>query len=289
MIHAVTIDKLLQQQRALQSDLVDYTLADLRYLLAECCHLTVTKLLMEPHTELTQAQYQIYQKALQRLQSGEPLAYILGKQGFWAFELQVSPATLIPRADTEILVQTVLDTVEPHACQLVADLGTGSGAIACALAYERQHWYCIGTELQHDALKVAQSNAQRYNLSNIHWVQTSWLDAFDDEKFDVIVSNPPYIDPKDPAVDANVDRYEPHEALYAQNHGLAAIQQIIHQAMTRLQPRGWLFFEHGYQQGQAVQQALLYNGFDNIVNRQDHQGYWRVTGAQKFSESLNHV
>ena len=214
----------------------------------------------------------------QRRAQGEPLAYILGHQPFYDLDLHVTPATLIPRADTEILVDAALARLPEHTPCTVIDLGTGSGAIALTLAKHRPHARVIATDMSLAALHVAQDNARRHHLGNCHFLQSDWLAALAAHSADLIVSNPPYIAARDPHLSALT--YEPQSALIAKEQGLADIRRILADAPRVLKTGGWLLFEHGYDQRDAIA-ALIGAHWQQHDFLKDYGGNWRVCLCQK--------
>ena len=236
-----------------------------------------------PQHALSESHALRYQQALLRLAAGEPLAYIVGEQAFWTLLLAVTPDTLIPRPDTERLVEVALHTVSaclmPNQPYHILDLGTGSGAIALSLAKECPRAQVVATDYSPQALAVAQFNAFKNSLSNCGFKQGSWFDALDNhQRFDLIVSNPPYIDPADPHLPALM--HEPITALTAPENGLADLRHIVQGAAQHLQPQGWLLLEHGYDQGQAVRDLCVTAGFVAVQTLQDYGGNDRVTVGQ---------
>lgn len=227
------------------------------------------------------AEIERFDGLLERREQGEPVAYLLGHQAFWTLDLEVSPCTLIPRADTERLVEVALSVFEAKKAHRVLDLGTGTGAIALALAAEWPNSRLVGVDLIDDAVALAQRNASRSQLNNAMFVQSRWFDALDtNQLFDLIVSNPPYIDPCDEHLSQGDVRFEPKTALIADNHGMADIEHIIQQAPNYMMPNAYLMFEHGYDQALAVQQRLREAGFVSIESFQDLGGNERVTIGQ---------
>lgn len=219
---------------------------------------------------------QAYDGYLQRRREGEPVAYILGQQGFWKIDLEVAPHTLIPRPDTELLVETALE-LQPALPARVLDLGTGTGAIALALASERPAWQVTAVDRVPEAAALAERNRQRLGLANVRIQVSHWLEGLADERFDLIVSNPPYIAASDPhLVDGDV-RFEPSSALVAGVDGLDDLRVIAAQAPSHLTPGGWLLLEHGYDQADAVQALLRENGFVQVSSRIDLGGHQRIT------------
>ena len=216
--------------------------------------------------------------ALQRRAAGEPLAYITGRWWFWDLELEVAPCTLIPRPDTELLVEQALALSLPLDAK-VLDLGTGTGAIALTLASQRPHWQVTAVDFSPDAVALAERNRSRLRLVNASVLQSDWYQAVAGIRFDLIISNPPYIDVADPHLQQGDVRHEPLSALVAADDGLADIRLICAQAPVHLEAGGWLWLEHGHQQHEAVQQILTDAGFNAVQSRRDYGGNWRISGG----------
>ncbi|MDF1655461.1 MAG: peptide chain release factor N(5)-glutamine methyltransferase [Coxiellaceae bacterium] len=212
---------------------------------------------------------------LRRRQKGEPVAYIVGHKEFWSLPFTVSPDVLIPRPETECLVEWLITEYQhPIKC---ADLGTGSGAIACALAHERPDWHIDATDLSQAALEIAEHNAEALGMSQVNFYKGDWCDALPSNDYDVIVSNPPYIADSDSALEPAVRHYEPLSALIANDSGLSDIKNIAKQAKAYLKPQGVIVLEHGYQQAEAVAEVLRQAGFEQVINHQDFSDLPRFT------------
>ena len=227
---------------------------------------------------LNEAELNHLNTALQRRATGEPLAYITGRWWFWDLELEVAPCTLIPRPDTELLVEQALALSLPSDAK-VLDLGTGTGAIALTLASQRPQWHLTAVDFSADAVALAERNRSRLQLGNACVLQSDWYQAVAGKCFDLIISNPPYIDAADPHLQQGDVRYEPLSALVAADDGLSDIRLICAQAPLHLRPGGWLWLEHGHQQHEAVQQILQQAGFTTIQSRRDYGGNWRISGG----------
>ena len=222
-----------------------------------------------------------FAELIQRRQHGEPIAYLTGTRGFWTLELHVTPATLIPRPETERLVELALERLPMRAALRVADLGTGSGAIALAIAKERPQAQLVATDASESALQVAGANAARNGIANIEFRQGDWLAPLAGERFDLIASNPPYIAEADPHLDRGDLRFEPASALSSGADGLDAIRRITRDAPAHLHPGGWLLLEHGWEQGEAVRALLQAAGFIDVVTEQDLEARDRISLGRK--------
>ena len=218
---------------------------------------------------------------LARRQAGEPVAYLTGTQGFWTLDLEVSPATLIPRPETELLVELALARILVDAASRIADLGTGSGAIALAIAKERLQATVIATDASTAALEVARRNATRNGIANIVFREGDWFAPLAGETFHLIASNPPYIAEGDPHLDRGDLRFEPPTALSSGEDGLDAIRSIVRDAPARLAPGGWLLLEHGWDQGALVRALLEAAGFIDVETAHDLEGRDRISLGRK--------
>lgn len=232
-----------------------------------------------PEREPTAEQCSAFAALLARRRAGEPVAYLLGRQGFWSLELEVAPHTLIPRPDTELLVELALQ-IGPQGPARLLDLGTGSGAIALALAGERAHWQLLGVDRIPQALQLAERNRLRLGLGNVRFLESHWFSALEGERFALIVSNPPYIAADDRHLSEGDLRFEPLSALVAGPEGLDDLRQIVQAAPRHLQAEGWLLLEHGFDQGASVRALLAERGFAQVHSRRDLGGHERVTLGQ---------
>lgn len=267
------------QQQAAQAlaAVSDNALHEARLMLCRVLNCSNSYLFTYPERLLPQSECDSLAAILQRRLQGEPLAYIFGSWHFFGLELAVAPCTLIPRPDTEILVEQALSLPLAAGSQ-VLDLGTGTGAIALALAANRPDWQLTAVDLQAEAVALAQLNATKLQLRNLQIRQSSWFSAVENQQFSLIVSNPPYIEPEDPHLQALA--FEPLTALVAADNGLADLQQIIREAPAYLLPGGWLWLEHGYNQADVVRALLSANGFSQISSVKDYGNQWRISGGQ---------
>ncbi|MFA6179762.1 MAG: peptide chain release factor N(5)-glutamine methyltransferase [Candidatus Methylopumilus sp.] len=221
-----------------------------------------------------------FKALLARRINGEPVAYLLGHREFYGLDLKVSPATLIPRPDTETLVEAALAKIPSDTNYKILDLGTGTGAIALAIARHRPKSMVTAVDASDATLDIAKENAQNLKIANVRFVLSDWLTALHDEKFDVIASNPPYIEQDDVHLSQGDLRFEPLSALASGMDGLDDIRRIIQSAPPHLNPQGWLMLEHGYNQAEAVAKLMTAHGLREVQHRHDLAGIARVTIAQ---------
>ena len=225
--------------------------------------------------------HQQFEALIQRRISGEPIAHILGEREFYGLAFKVTPDTLIPRPDTETLVEAALAKISPSETTRILDLGTGSGAIALAIAKHRPNANVIAVDASQAALSVAQENAKALNIHNVQFLLSDWFSTLTNQHFDVIVSNPPYIEQDDGHLKQGDLRFEPISALASGEDGLDDIRQIILDAFAHLKPKGWLMFEHGYNQAKSVSVLLASAHFSSIETLKDLGSNDRVTFGQK--------
>ena len=256
---------------------------DAEVLLLACIDKTRTYLFTWPEKRLTDEQQRRFFEMVERRKLGEPVAHIVGFREFWSLPLEVNAQTLIPRPDTETLVEQVLALEIDRDISLL-DLGTGTGAIALAISSEYPNWHVTGCDRIPAAIELAERNRQRLNTDNqfdkVQFIQSNWFSALKDQKFDVIVSNPPYIEPNDPHLNQGDVCFEPLSALVAQDDGMADLKHIIAQAKSHLNENGTLLLEHGYNQSKLVSDFLSKMAYKGIKTFTDLSGNDRITVAQ---------
>lgn len=268
------IDQLLAQAAQIDSPTARL---DAELLLAFVLQKPRSYLYTWPDKTLSEAQIASYQALLERRKSGEPVAYLLGRQGFWSLDLQVAAHTLIPRADTELLVEAALQLADQDAALKVLDLGTGTGALALALASERRQWVLTGVDRIESAVALARRNQQHLQLPNVEFLHSHWFSALTGQRYDLIISNPPYIADNDPHLQQGDLRFEPLSALVSGPDGLDDLRLIIAQAPAYLAGNGWLLLEHGFDQAGAVRELLAQAGFVELSSQRDLSGHERIS------------
>ncbi len=252
---------------------------DAELLLSHLTGLGRTSFRAWPEREVPAEQAEAFFKLVALRASGQPVAYLLGEQEFWSLPLKVSSSTLIPRPDTECVVEAALSLDLPAHAK-VLDLGTGTGAIALALASEQRGWQIMASDRIEEAVALARDNSQRLGLP-ITVVQSHWFDQIPAGTFDLLISNPPYIPASDRHLSEGDVRFEPESALVAGEDGLDDIRLLVTQGLNWLNPNGWMLLEHGYDQGDAVRDLFAKAGWRNIETRQDYGGNDRMTLARK--------
>jgi len=252
---------------------------EVQCLLQAVLHVDRAYLLTHPEQSLNEGQLSRYSALLERRLRGEPIAYLLGSREFYGLNLKVTPATLIPRPETELLVEFALQRIPQNNEFQVLDLGTGSGAIALSIAHFRPNAEVVAVDASNDALDVARENAVRLAIANAHFLLSDWFSALNGKRFDLIVANPPYIASGDTHLSQGDLRFEPNAALISGEDGLYDIRHIISQAKAYLNPGGWLFFEHGYDQAKQVRELLNQAEFSRVFSARDLSGIDRVSGG----------
>lgn len=267
----ITIANVLSQAR----NFIPYH--DVRILLQSVLKVNHAYLIAHPEQSLIPTQIQTFQLLVTRRVSGEPIAYILGEREFYSLKFKVNPSVLIPRPETELLVDLALEKISSDIPCKVLDLGTGSGAIAITIAKLRLLANVTAVDSSVDAIAIAKKNAKYLNVSNVHVIKSDWFEGLAGERFDLVISNPPYVIFDDPHLSQGDLRFEPQLALAAGLDGMDCIRLIISSAASHLNVGGWLLIEHGYNQAKMSRQLLKKAGFSNIFSRSDLAGIMRVS------------
>ncbi len=270
----ITIKNVLNQARIL----ISYNEA--RILLQSTLKIDHAYIIAHPDQSITPIQMHTFQLLVKRRTSGEPIAYILGESEFYSIKFKVTPSVLIPRPETELLVDLALERIPLDIPCKILDLGTGSGVIAVTIAKYRGLSSVTAVDNSVDAIAVAKENIAYLGINNVNVIKSDWFGALTKEKFDLIISNPPYIAPDDPHLGQKDLRFEPELALVAGQDGISCIQTIISSAISYLNIGGWLLLEHGYNQAKICKQLLKENGFSNIFSRSDLAEISRVSGGR---------
>jgi release factor glutamine methyltransferase len=253
---------------------------DAELLLAHALGTGRSHLRAHPEAVLGASQARRYAELVEARRRGEPIAYLTGEREFWSLQIKVTPATLIPRPETELLVEQALDRVTEGAAWEILDLGTGSGAIALAIAKERPRCRVTAVDISAEALVVARDNARRLGISNVEFLQGDWFAPVRGRAFQLTVSNPPYVGSDDPHLQEGDLRFEPKRALSSGSDGLEDIRRIVNDAQSHLHPGGCLLLEHGHAQGSAVRELLQAGGFTDARSIRDLSGHERISLAQ---------
>jgi len=273
-----TLAEVTRQSSQLLETTSDSARLDAELLIAHALNIPRSRFISHPEQSINSQQLDAIHELVQRRARGEPIAYILARKHFWDLELRVTPDVLIPRPDTEQLVETALALFAEDADIQVLDLGTGSGAIAIAIARARPRWHVCACDDSQAALAVAIENAERYQQHNLTLIQSHWFDNLvKDKRYHLILSNPPYIPEQDPHLQQGDVRFEPKSALVSGPDGLDAIRYLIAESKNHLLPGGWLLLEHGYDQGERVRQLFNENSYKKVLQKKDLIGHVRVT------------
>ena len=255
-------------------------LLDAQVLLAHALHVNQAYLYTWPNKTVSEEQYQQFQSMLNRRLTSEPIAYIIGQKEFWSLPFIVNSSTLIPRSETELIVEFCVNTFTSDQALKLLDLGTGCGAIAIAIASMRPNWQIVATDISNDALTTAQKNAENLQINTVQFIQSHWFKQVPLAQFDIIISNPPYIAKDDSHLNSPELAYEPMQALVSDDQGMSDLSHIIRHAQRYLASNGYLILEHGYNQSDAVSQLMSANGYTHIINQADLSGIQRVTAGR---------
>ena len=280
-IEDATIRRLLSRARAALGPTSETPRLEAEVLLAHTLGCSRTRLLAHPGTAVDPEAVRHFEALVERRREGEPIAYLTGRKEFWSLDLVVTPDTLIPRPETEHVVEAVLDVVPTEDPATIADIGTGAGAIALALARERPRALVVGSDCSRAAVAVACANAVRLAASNVSFVVADTCAVLAPRRWSVIVSNPPYVAENDPHLQIGDLRFEPREALVAGPRGLDVLERLARQAPVRLVRGGWLVLEHGSGQGAAVRALLARAGLVAVETLRDLAGNDRVTRGRR--------
>lgn len=277
-----TINELLKAGEEMVSPVSDTEKLDCHLLLAHVLNVSTTYLKTWPERDISEEDASTYLELITRRSEGEPIAHIIGSRGFWDLDLEVNNQTLIPRPDTEVLVEEALAIITKKDA-VILDLGTGTGAIALAIASEKSNWQVFGSDLFESVVALATRNSEKNNISNCQFFQSNWFENVSnvvDVNLDLIVSNPPYIKNSDPHLDQGDVKFEPRTALVAENDGLSDIISIISASPNYLNDGGWLMIEHGYDQAVEVQALFAKKGYTSVRSIKDYGGNDRATLGQ---------
>ncbi len=272
-----TIESTLDDATSLLKDVSDSARLDSELLLMHVLKKDQSFLYAWPEQELDSQDVDDFHELVNRRKQGEPIAYIIGYRDFWSLRLLVNSHTLIPRPETETLVEQAVALIRKHNLQNILDLGTGSGAIALAIAKECPGVSVTAIDKSESALTVAEQNKHNNQITNVDFLQSSWFSSLENSQFELIVANPPYIAENDPHLYQGDVRFEPQHALIAGSKGLDDLTSIISEAQLHLYPSGWLICEHGFQQALPVTELFINYQYQNIKTFQDLAGLDRIT------------
>ena len=253
---------------------------DAQALLTHVLRCNTAHLAAWPEKVLSDAQLADFQKLVEKRRKGVPVAHLTGSREFWSLDFSVDNSTLIPRPESETLVEYLLDNFGNRENLKLLDMGTGTGAIAISIATEKPGWAIVASDISEQALELARQNCRQHDTNNVTLIHSDWFQNIDAENFDIIISNPPYIASDDPHLSQGDVRFEPHSALSSGVTGMDDIEHICCQAKKYLRQNGWLIVEHGYNQKQLVAECFAKNGFSAIEQKQDLSGHTRMTAGK---------
>lgn len=272
----MTLQEAIELATTKLASISDSAKLDAQLLVCHTCNTDQTKLITHPEKQLSGKELTSFQSILTRRSQGEPLAYIKGKKEFWSLNFIVNEHVLIPRPETELLVEIALELISGKQTPQILDLGTGSGAIAIAIAKQRNDCIVVATDISQEALEVAKMNATKHKVST-NFIHSDWYENLANQKFDIIVCNPPYVAEDDPQLHQLVTQYEPNEAVISKNNGLQDLVRVISSAQKYLSLHGHLIVEHGFQQARVVEKLFKQYGFNHVVPYKDLADLNRVT------------
>ena len=253
---------------------------DAQVLLCHVLQCNSAHLLAWPEKPLDESQQRHFLQIIEQRRQGHPVAHLTGQREFWSMDFMVDESTLIPRPETETLIEYVLENHSHHNSLKLLDMGTGTGAIAIVLAKENPGWQVHACDISPQAIQLAKRNRDKHEINNLTLVKSDWFSDIDGTDYDMIISNPPYIDADDPHLNQGDVRFEPASALISDNQGMKDIEHICSQAKGHLKNAGWLIVEHGYDQAEKVADCFTKNGYGEITQKQDLSGHIRMTAGR---------
>lgn len=278
----MNIQQALQQASKQLAETSPSVMLDTQVLLTHVLRCNTAHLAAWPEKTLSDAQLADFQKLVVKRRQGVPVAHLTGSREFWSLDFLVDNSTLIPRPETETLVEYLLDNFGNRENLKLLDMGTGTGAIAISIATEKPGWEIVASDISEQALELARQNRSQHDTSNVTLIHSDWFQNIDAENFDIIISNPPYIASDDHHLSQGDVRFEPQTALSSGVTGMDDIEHLCAQAKKYLLQNGWLIVEHGYNQKQLVAECFAKNGFSGIEQKQDLSGHTRMTAGKKL-------
>jgi release factor glutamine methyltransferase len=276
----MNIQQALQQAGKELAETSPSAMLDAQVLLTHVLRCNTAHLAAWPEKTLSDAQLADFQKLVEKRRQGVPVAHLTGSREFWSLDFSVDNSTLIPRPESETLVEYLLDNFGNQENLKLLDMGTGTGAIAISIATEKPGWAIVASDISEQALELARQNCRQHDTSNVTLIHSDWFQNIDEKNFDIIISNPPYIASDDPHLSQGDVRFEPQSALSSGVTGMDDIEHICSQAKKYLRQNGWLIVEHGYNQKQLVAECFAKNGFSAIEQKQDLSGHTRMTAGK---------
>ena len=281
-MNTITYTEAISHAATALAEISDTPALDARLLVGHACNIDQTTVIAHPENKLTLQEATHFDKSLERRSQGEPLAYITGEKEFWSLDFLVNKYVLIPRPETELLVELALNVISKYQFPRILDLGTGCGAIAISIAKHCVNCSIYASEISPRALEIAKINAQK-NEADINFIQSDWFANLDNENFDIIVCNPPYVAKVDPQLDDRVTKFEPFDAVISKNDGMYYIEHIIKQAKKYLNASGYLLIEHGHKQKIKVHDHFKLHKYQSVKTFKDLSGHDRVSYGQILS------
>jgi release factor glutamine methyltransferase len=277
----MNIQQALQQASIQLADYSPSALLDAQVLLSHVLQCNSAHLAAWPEKALAKTQLKEFLQLIERRQQGLPVAHLTGSREFWSLDFSVDNSTLIPRPETETLVEYLLQNFADRKELALLDMGTGTGAIAISIASEKPGWNIVASDISEDALELARQNCEAHETDNVTLIHSDWFQNIRQNNFDIIISNPPYISSDDPHLSQGDVRFEPQSALTSGDMGMDDIEHLCSHAKDHLLKDGWLILEHGYNQKQIVAECFAKNGYTDITQQQDLSGHTRMTAGKK--------